>query len=517
MRLQPPLLFVSGEQELKCGRCLYRLILSGRVKSQFLYDTSPAMCPAPQINNETEKNELLDSLRSLVYSSNSLIVSVVLLNFVFLFTRPQDIFSFLGHARIPLVITLFAIAAWVTHLNKNWTKQTKIMAIFLVAEALRNFLGKAVFDHLVENDFWAFRTWLDLTLQFLGTIFPLVVFFASGSAIRRLVGAWLLIPGFLAFYALTHHGTGPGGFVYDENDLGLVLLTFLPLPLALITECREPGRSRAVLLGVSGAIIAAVIVTFSRGAFVGMTCVLLSFFWRSRKKFMLLGIGTAVLLVTVPLLPQEYLDRIRSIKDTNEGTADKRRHYWDLAYRVWKDPKHTLIGVGMGNVTYHLSNYETAEDLAHYPGSAGRAVHSIYFQLLPDLGIWGIFVVGGVVLISYRSNSRNSKLIDHYNVLLAEAIEHRRSIKPGADEDDESAEAELLELLESEFDYIQPFFMAMNLSFVAIFTSGAFISVLYYPMLWLAAGVSAMLDLYVRELDEIGEEMVELKLLQESA
>ncbi|MFN8392289.1 MAG: O-antigen ligase family protein [Bdellovibrionota bacterium] len=447
-------------------------------------------------------------------SGERLVQSLLMLNLAILFLRPQDIVPIVGTLRIPVAVSILCVVAWLGRAGRRWETQMKIIFLFLSGEALRTMIGKLVWDDLVRNDFWAFYLWRDLFFQYLGFVFPMVAFMSTGRGLRVIARSWLLISGLLAAWAITHHGTGPGGFVEDENDLGLTLLTFLPMALGLATEWRYPERSRLFSFLVAGLIILGAMVTFSRGTFVGLLCVLACFIWRSQRKFAILATGTLLVLCALPFVPRAYIERIGTIKDTNEGTADLRRHYWNIAGRIFLDPKHMAFGVGLGNATFHLADYETGEDLAHYPSSAGRAVHSIYFELLPDLGLWGIAIVSSLVTISFRRNARLSRVLAFQQQLIANELsstptEQQPAQSSVSDSERESA-LSALSLLSREYNLIRPMLLAANLAFVAIFTAGAFISVLYYPMLWIACGLSATLTSYSRRLLPIFDELSQL-------
>jgi hypothetical protein len=310
------------------------------------------------------------------------------------------------------------------------------------------------------------------------------------------------IGGILSIYAATHSGFGPGGFVGDENDTGPAILTFLPLPLAIVTECRNPPNSRAMLLAIAFLNLIGTISTDSRGDFVGLLCVLAYFFIRSRRKVLILFLCALMSLCVLPFLPSDYISEMQSIKDTSSGTAAIRRHYWKIAWRVFSDPRNTLFGVGLGNAPFRLGDYETGDDLERFPSSGGRAVHSIYFEILPDLGVWGIVIVGTLLGSSLKQNFRNIKKLERAskNVLADKLRSPPIKIQPSPVTD--SLSDGQIQIIRGEIEYVKALLSANTLSFVAIFTAGAFISVLYYPMFWLFVGLSAALNRYVGRLLE---------------
>ena len=431
--------------------------------------------------------------------------TVALLSLALLYARPQDILSPIGAVRLPLMIAVLAGILWSTRMSSGWTKGTRLMFLFLLVEGFRGVIGKVVFDNFVVNDAHSFNTWNDLLLQFLGTLFPLAVFCSNGSALRRFYRWWLSIAIFISAWIITHGGIGPGGFLSDENDAGLVALMLLPYSLAIANESRSGAhKGKLAALVVSGLIVIAVIRTASRGAFLGLVAVAAYFFWRSKKKMKLLIMSGVIALAIVPFIPSTYIKEIRSISDTTGGTAGIRRHYWTLATRVFLDPKNTLLGVGLGNTAFNMTEYETADDLAKFPSAAGRATHSLYFQVLPDLGLWGVFLYGSVGLYCFRINRMNIKRLERIVSDLKIWQTMTRTVEQKSQQLQNLNKTREVEL---ELEYVRPFLIANSVAMVAILSSGAFISVAYYPPFWTVTALTAMTEIYLRKLFTPAEEM----------
>lgn len=430
----------------------------------------------------------------------------ILLNFAIYFMRPQEIgpLGFLGTIRLPLLIALPPMLIWLANCTRGWAFQTRVMMFFMIAEACRTVIGKLVWEDLVVNDFWAFQVLKDFFLQFTTLIFPFVLYFVYGKNLKSFLRTWLLVAFYLGLYVATHGGKGPGGFLEDENDVGLALVFFLPFPLAYLIEGSMSGMKKLRCLLVSFMLILGVVVTFSRGTFVGLVCVFAYFFIRSKRKILLLVGISVVLLAALPFVPEEYLGRIRSIKDVKSGTAEIRQHYWQLATRVWLDPRHILIGVGMNNVSFHVGRYESMEDLEKFPSAAGRAMHSMYFQLLPDLGIWGAVILALVTIPSVRSNRRSFRALEK---ALGE-LEGRKA--PIAEQAEVGLYHATRMSLSDELKFVRPMLLATNVAYVGVFSAGAFISVLYYPMVWFLPGLSIVLERYTGSLLAVHEDLKRL-------
>lgn len=437
--------------------------------------------------------------------------SLLLINFVVLFLRPNDVVAAIGAIRLPMIISIICMFTLLPVLNQAKPFAMKVLLIFIGVECFRLVVGYYIFEDFVVNDFWQAQTLKDLGLQYFGLVFPMMFYFRNGRAFRRLSKAWWLVAFLLPIYVITHGGTGPGGFLGDENDVGLAILFFMSPIIAQLFETKTGGTKKFLKLLACLVTFVAVVVTNSRGTFVGLVAVLSYFFWLSRRKISILLLLIAVLAIATPFIPDSYIKRLSSIADTNKGTAEIRRYYWTLAWKVFVDPKNILTGVGLENTRYSIGKYEDPDELKRRPGSAGRSVHSIYFQLLPDLGVWGITIVGLLVFRAQRSNSRFIRLTK-YSLRELSEIESRLKRQLSLEGGTERAlqlnrSLEIVTNVSAETSYLRGWLLGMNVGLIAIFSAGAFISVLYYPMLWVAIGLSAGLSFYANDVLSIVEDL----------
>jgi hypothetical protein len=114
-------------------------------------------------------------------------------------------------------------------------------------------------------------------------------------------------------YDSSFRGMGvEAGIFADPNDLALLFNTSVPLLLYFLFERKRKLISLAGLILV----LTAVMLTYSRGGFVGLCAVGVGYFLLSRKR----GKGALPLIVVIALCfwvlaPQDYKDRISTIKD----------------------------------------------------------------------------------------------------------------------------------------------------------------------------------------------------------
>jgi len=174
-------------------------------------------------------------------------------------------------------------------------------------------------------------------------------------------------------YRAAGRGTGIFG---NTNDMALHLVTILPISVALL--CGSKGVVRKSLYGVCAALmISAIVLSYSRGAFLGMVVVLLFIalkLGRRRRVEIALGVlGFAVAIVL--LAPDKYGSRLLSIVIPSldpEGSADSRRG--ELFRSIYVALRHPLLGIGMGNYQPEMS-YK------------GLVTHNSYTQVASEMGM----------------------------------------------------------------------------------------------------------------------------------
>src|SRR5690606_24779244 len=128
--------------------------------------------------------------------------------------------------------------------------------------------------------------------------------------------------------------------------------------------------------------VASALGSHSRGglvALVGMSAV----FWvRSRHKLALGAVMLVAVLAFLPMMPEEWWDRMRTIQTYDEDdSAMGRINAWNVA---WQTAANYFFGGGMSyQYQFLFDTYGTFE-------TEVRAAHSIYFQMLGNHGFVGL-------------------------------------------------------------------------------------------------------------------------------
>jgi O-antigen ligase len=142
---------------------------------------------------------------------------------------------------------------------------------------------------------------------------------------------------------------------------------------------------KGVLSGVLGAMLVAVILTFSRGAWLALLFMSLYIIIRSRGfRKMIPVLIVSVILICASGVYGLILLRINTTSGYDPAVAG-RMVLWSSALNIIKD--NLLTGVGMNN--FRIVKYSYGTPLMFYPGKIMSA-HNVYLEIFADFGILGI-------------------------------------------------------------------------------------------------------------------------------
>jgi len=217
---------------------------------------------------------------------------------------------------------------------------------------------------------------------------------------------------------------GPLG---DPNYFAQILLMLVPLALMVAWSASahrdddgpadRSGRVRKYLAyGAAGLMMAATVLTYSRGGALALGVVVtLAFLWRGLKAREVVA-GLAVAAVLVLALPSDFLERLTTLEQVLPGggetlhpdsSFEKRRLVTRVAWEIFLD--HPVLGVGAGNYTVLYDRYadrvgSAAREYddpgeAHYP-------HNLYLEIGAETGLPGLLVFGAAVLAAFAGLRR---------------------------------------------------------------------------------------------------------------
>jgi hypothetical protein len=413
--------------------------------------------------------------------------------------------GFFGSIRLPGMLSILTIILVISRLSRPWLKQMRLMVTLLIFESIRGVLGYRIIEDLVKNDAWQMNMWTTLAAQIFGIVFPIVFCFSNGVQLRKLIKFMLFMGFTLGIWSFTHVGFGPGGYLGDENDNCFALVSLLPIPFAYFPFTRNFfGKIICIVVGLMITLGAA--ATNSRGGFIGLLLVILFQFFLSRKKIRWVLSASVLAILAIPFVPQKYWEEVYSIKteaSAGGGTMNERVETWTYITRMWLNPRYTFIGAGLENTPWTVRDYEDADAGTAKRSLAGRAAHSMYFQVLGDLGLWGIYIIGGFIYFSIKQLRQVRSEYKKISGLLYS--EHLRGSvdKVGS----------LMQPLSQEIRLIDALASAILSGWLGALGAGVGVSVVYYPILWFLAALSMAIYLYwTRIRDNILVPIIENKL-----
>ncbi len=411
---------------------------------------------------------------------NSFAVSCVLINLFVLLIRPQNDIPPLATIQLPFILSLLSFFAWLPKAPRGWSKQMRLMMAIVIMGAL--------WVPFALNNRYAFEGFRTLAQLFLMILFPAAIFFQGGKWLEKLFRLFCFTGFYLAIYGATHGGRGPGDYLGDENDLCLALVFHLALLLGLLGVPTSPIR-RTTILAICGALIATIVITSSRGGFLGMAVVVVFHILYARRRAGFFILAAVLALFTMALAPAKYWERIRTIADTDTGSAKERRETWAFAWDLFTRPQVMFIGVGMKNTPVYLGDYKTSESRNLW----GRQTHSLYLELLPDLGLVG----GGMVLTIFWASFFGNRR------LLKGTIQFLAKLKRLQDDERRERQAVMKELIT-----LRAILLSINAAWLGVAVCGAFISILYYPPIWLLAVLSTAVQAYAVHVHRAAESLI---------
>jgi putative inorganic carbon (hco3(-)) transporter len=277
----------------------------------------------------------------------------------------------------------------------------------------------------------------------------------AGIAIKNYLGGNVLFSG-----STSRARGGYSGVSGDPNDLALCLNIAIPF-IWYLRESSQNRLEKMLLTGMLLGCVAGVMVSFSRGGFLGLLGL---FIWaviiHVRKHGPAVLIRAALLgAVFFALAPGGYTDRMHSIANTSEdqtGSADVR---WTIMKRAAQISLEHPFGAGLKMHNILLKDVNTAL----------TGVHSAFLEVAADLGI-----VGGVLFA----------VIFLKLILAMQAVRNSPVLNPN----------------------IKPLAEAAEISLVAFGVSGMFLAVAYQAPFYLLAGIAVAIKDVAGRADNDGDE-----------
>ncbi|MBX6772241.1 MAG: O-antigen ligase family protein [Chloroflexi bacterium] len=138
------------------------------------------------------------------------------------------------------------------------------------------------------------------------------------------------------------------GFYGSPNNLGLFLGRAIPLAVSLALWWRA---GRPILAAAGVIMLAALILTFSAGAWIAVLVSLLVVAWLRGPRIRRFAVAIAAGVILIGTVAATRVPRLGSHLDVNAGTSLERLLVWQSALHMLRD--HPLRGIGLDNFLYY--------------------------------------------------------------------------------------------------------------------------------------------------------------------
>lgn len=177
----------------------------------------------------------------------------------------------------------------------------------------------------------------------------------------------------------------------NPNVLAEYLIMTIPLSISLFWYTKK-AHKKLLFLGTSAILILSLILTLSRGGWIGFAFSALVFVILVEKRLLLSIIPIS--LAGVFFLPQSILNRILSIGNFADSSNAYRITMWKITMDIIRD--HPIAGVGFG----HLPFKETFE--TYIRTMPTYHAHNTYLEIAAELGIPGLIAFLFLLFVIFK-------------------------------------------------------------------------------------------------------------------
>lgn len=245
-------------------------------------------------------------------------------------------------------------------------------------------------------------------------------------------------------------GAGSTSFFANATDFGMAMVVVLPLAIYLIPSVKSKIL-KLFAAGTLGAFVISILKSGSRGAAVAMFAMVVLYWFKSKNKVVMLVVIVLFTMAFWSLAPAAWQERFKSAGDYQEdATAMQRIDLWKAGLKMFMD--HPFFGVGVDQYAYAFDNggYRPA-------GYSGASVaHNVFIQAIAELGIGGLSILILLIIILFKRNIETRKI-------------YKRA---GLNE-----------------KWLWNFSLALDLSLLGFVVGGSFLTILYYPHLYIIMGM----------------------------
>jgi hypothetical protein len=191
----------------------------------------------------------------------------------------------------------------------------------------------------------------------------------------------------LGTFSETQRATGPFGQLKMANRAGVFFAMFLPFLVALALQPRQKSVVRLVAIAGGMILVAAILLTFSRQAYlIALFGIMILLIWRSIPVALL---AAAVLaFATITFVPKSVVDRVQQTEQADGTGGMVLDPSTASRFTIWKGTLEMLRdnpnGVGLGRFNDHIG---------YYTNYAGKDAHNGFLLTLAECGPLGLLAL----------------------------------------------------------------------------------------------------------------------------
>lgn len=178
----------------------------------------------------------------------------------------------------------------------------------------------------------------------------------------------------------------------NPNVFGEYLLLIIPFSVMLFIKS-DSLIGKLFWLGNFAILMVALVLTFSRGCWLGIIFSLFLLAILIDKRLIWFAVGALILMPFV--LPDSILSRFTSIGNMADTSTSYRVYIWLGTIAMLKD--YFISGVGLGTSSFNL-----VYPLYAYNDIVAPHSHSLYLQLFVEYGIVGFIIFAGIIYNFYK-------------------------------------------------------------------------------------------------------------------
>ncbi|UZJ43919.1 O-antigen ligase family protein [Marinimicrobium sp. C6131] len=351
-----------------------------------------------------------------------------------------------------------------------WTQLTILLGLFYVIVkgqlkfqmmhfVLLCFVGAAYISSFLSYDPTASFNRIDYIVSW----FVVVIFFTG--AVRNLEQYKLLtILLFLFLFKMSLFGaktwvmrgfsftswgiSGPRGFFQNSGELSLLMVIFAAMSFSYIAANKSISKYYYI---VPITAVMTVLAASSRGSQLAMAVVaVLLAIMIGKLRFRNMVLFGIVCWAGFTLLPEEQKERFSTMGD--DATSESRLIYWEKGLEMMHD--HKLFGVGYyAFPSYFEDKYVHSVNFENFRYRR-EVAHNSYIQVGSEMGYIGLSIYLLLIFIFFRLTSKTRKLIDNGSTI-------------------------------SRHKWVHGYCTGLNIAFIGYIIGSTFMSVAFYPYLYL--------------------------------